>query len=134
MNKSDPNKHWFYEIIEEIISIGKFDYFRKVLKKIYEVENSDFSKIDLLINHMMYIASKYKLVDHFNDKDEYKRLKMRFHAVLWKTEEELWSTLKIIKVMSILRENFFEGILHNFLYVVVRANSVVCDFSITDLH
>lgn len=83
MNKSDPNKHWFYEIIEEIISIGKFEDFHKEPKKIYEVQNSDFNQDDFPINHMMLITSQYNLVDHFNDKEEYKRKKDAISSSPW---------------------------------------------------
>lgn len=34
--------------------------------------------------------------------------------------------------MTITIENLFEGILRNFCYVVVRANNVVCEFSIAN--
>lgn len=55
---------------------------------------------------------------------------MRVHVVVRKREEEIWSFLRIIKMMWISQENFFESILQNLYYVVVRANNVVCDFSV----
>lgn len=72
--------------IEEIVSFEKPEHFHKVPKKSYEAENSDFNQIDFPINHMMLMSSQYKLVDKFNYKEEYKRLKMSFLAVLGKSE------------------------------------------------
>lgn len=46
---------------------------------------------------------------------------MRFHAVLGKNKEELWSLVKIVKLISIALDSLFEGVLHNFRYNVVRA-------------
>ena len=73
-------------------------------------------------------------MDRFDDKDEYKRLKMRFHAGVGKKEEEVWSLVKIVKVMNISRENLFKGLPQNFCYFVVRANNVAFDFSLDDFH
>lgn len=81
---------------------------------------------------MMSISSQYQLIDKFEDKDEYKRLKLRFHVVLGKPEEEVWYPVKIVKVLNIYRENLFEGLLLNFLYHAVRANNVACNFSVAD--
>ena len=57
---------------------------------------------------------------------------MRFHTILRKNEEEVWSSVKIVKVMTISRKNLFDGILQHFRYVVVRGNNVFCHFSIVD--
>lgn len=82
------------------------------------------------MNHMLFVSSQFKIVEKFEDKEEFKRLKIRFHAVLGKNEVEVWSSVKIVKVLSITRENLLEGILQKFCYVVVRANNVICEFSI----
>ena len=63
--------------------------FRKAPKKSNDVENLDFNQLDFPINHMNYISLHHKLVDRFKDKEEYKRMKMRFHAILGKSEEEI---------------------------------------------
>ena len=80
----------------------------------------------------MFISAQYQLVDKFEDKDEYKRLKLRFHAMLGKKEEEVWSLVKIVKVLNISKDTLFEGLLQNFRYYVVRANNVAFDFSMED--
>lgn len=49
-----------------------------------------------------------------------------------KNEDEAWSSVKIVKVMIVIHENFFEGLLQNFRYVVLRANNVVFKFTIAD--
>lgn len=105
----------------------------KIPRKCYDIENSDSNQLDFSINHMMFVSTQYKLVDQFNDQEEYKRLKMRFHAVLGKKEEEVWSSVKIFKVMNISREGMFEGLLHNFRYFMLKENNVACDFLIADI-
>lgn len=85
--------------------------FGKFPKKSYEIENTDFNKLDIPISHMMFIYAQYQLIDKFDDKDVYKRLKLRFHVVLGKKEEEVWSFVKIVKVLNISRECFFESLL-----------------------
>lgn len=92
--------------------------FGKFPKKSYETENSDFNQSDFPINHMMFVSSQYQLVDKFEDKNEYNKLSMKFHAVLGKKEEEFWSSDKIVKVLNISRESLFEGLLQNFRYYV----------------
>ena len=56
------------------------------------------------------------LVDKFEDKEEYKKLKLRFHVVLGKKDEEVWSLLKIVKVLIVSKDKLFEGLLQNFRY------------------
>lgn len=114
LNKGDPSKHWCYETIEQVVSSGKMYDFRKIPKRSYEVENTNFNQLDFPINHMMFISAQYQLIDNFEDKDEYKILKLRFHAILRKPEEGVWSPVKIVMVLNICRESLFEGLLHNF--------------------
>ena len=89
--------------------MGKNDEFLKRSKKSFETENSDFNQLDFPINHMLFTSPEFKLANNFNDKNEYKRLKIRFHAILGKNEDEVWSLVKIVKVMKIKRETLFEG-------------------------
>ena len=56
---------------------------------------------------MMFISAQYQIVDKFEDKEEYKRLKLRFHAVIGKREEDIWSLVKIVNVLNILKDVFF---------------------------
>ncbi|CAI9281248.1 unnamed protein product [Lactuca saligna] len=81
---------------------------------------------------MMFISAQYQSVDKFDGKEEYKRLKFKFHAVLVNKEDEVWSLVKIVKDLSVSHDKLFEGLLQNFHYHVVRANNVVCDFSVVD--
>lgn len=60
------------------------------------------------------------------------KLKMRFHALFGKNEEEVWSLVNIVKLISIAPDSLFEGVLQNFRYNVVRENSVLFEFTITD--
>lgn len=93
-------------------------------KKSYNTENFDFNQLDLPIN--------FKIADNFNDTDDFKNWKIRFHSVLGKNEEEVWSSMKIVKVLTIIRDNLFEGLLQHFGYVVARENNVVFEFTIAD--
>ena len=85
-DKGNPTKQCCYEIIKEVVSLGNMYDFEKFQKKSYEIENIDFNQLDFPINHMMFISSQYQLVDKFDDKEEYNRLKLRFYAVLGKKE------------------------------------------------
>ena len=95
LNKGEPSKHWCYEIIE-IAVLGKNDEFLKRLKKIFDIENFDFNRLDFPINHMLFTSPQFKLADNFKDKNKYKRLKIRFHVILEKIKDEVWSFLKIV--------------------------------------
>ena len=81
---------------------------------------------------MLFTYSQFKIVKNFNDKEEFKRLKIRFHIVLRKNEEAIWSPMRIVKVMTIICDNLFEGLLQNFRYVVLRANNVAFEFTIAN--
>lgn len=87
--------------------------FEKAPKKNYVIENIDFNQLDFPINHMMFISASYQLVDKFEDKEEYMKLKLRFHVVIGNKEEEVWSLIKIVKVLNISKETLFEGMLQN---------------------
>lgn len=49
-----------------------------------------------------------------------------------KNEEEVWSLVKIFKLMSIVPDVLFGGFLQNFRYSVVRGNNVAFEFTIVD--
>ena len=57
---------------------------------------TDFNQLDFPINTMMFMAAQYQIANKFEDKEEYKRMKIRFHAVLGKREEKIWSLAKIV--------------------------------------
>lgn len=80
----------------------------------------------------MFIFSQYQIVDKFEDKEEYKILKLIFHVVLGKREEEICSLVKIVKVLNISKDVLFKGVLHNFRFRAIRANNVAFDFSVVD--
>ena len=111
LNKGDSSKNWCYETIEQVFSSGMMHDFGKFLKKSYEIETSDFNQLAFPINHMMFIFARYQLIDKFEDKEEYKRLKLRFHAILGNKEEVVWSLVKMVKVLNISRESLFENLL-----------------------
>lgn len=59
-------------------------------------------------------------------------LKLRFHIVLGKRKEDIWSLVKIVRVLNILNDVLFEGLLQKYQFYVVRTNNVACDFSVID--
>lgn len=81
---------------------------------------------------MTFISAQYQLIDIFEDKEEFKMLKMRFHDVLGKKKEEIWSLVYFFKVLGITKDQLFEGLLKNFLFHIVCANNVACDFTMAD--
>lgn len=83
-------------------------------KRSFDTENTNFNQLDFPINHQMFSYSQFKLAKSFNDKDEYKKLKIHFHAVLGKSKEEVWSQVQIVRVISIVLDVRFEGSVQNF--------------------
>lgn len=49
-----------------------------------------------------------------------------------KSGEEVWSLIKIVRVISIVLDVLFDRLMQNFCYYVVRANNVAFDFTITN--
>lgn len=80
----------------------------------------------------MFISAQYQLIDKFKDKKEFKKLKMKFHAVLGKKDEENWSLVKIVKVLGVTKDQLLKGLLQNFCFHIVQANNVACDFYVAD--
>ncbi|XP_052619606.1 uncharacterized protein LOC128125976 [Lactuca sativa] len=114
MNKGDPAKLYSYEIIESKVLGNHLYEFEKKPRKSYDVANSDRSQLDFPINEMMFITAQYKISEKLDNVDEYTYLKIRFHAVLAKDQEEVWSLMKIKKVLTIKKDVMFEDMLQNF--------------------
>ena len=130
LEKVHPTKPYCYETIEQVVSLGNMYDFLKVPKKRYKISN--FIQLHFPINHMTFISAQYQLIDKFEDREEFKKLKMRFHVVLRKKEEEIWSLVKIVKVLGITKDQLFKGLLQNFCFHVVRANNVAYYFTVAD--
>lgn len=77
-------------------------------------ENSDFNQLDFPIGHMLFTSPQFTVLDNFKDKNEYRKLKIRFHAILLKNKDEVWLLVKIVRVVRIPRDTLFEGLLQNF--------------------
>lgn len=129
LEKGDPTKHYCYDTIKASIFSRVIHEFDKVPKKSYATENTDFNQLDFPMNEMMFMAAQYQIIDKFEDKEVYKRLMIRFHAVLGK-KEEVWSLLKIVSVLNISKDVLFEGVIQSYRFHVVCANNVAFDFSI----
>lgn len=80
----------------------------------------------------MFPFAQFKLAENYQDSEEYKSMKIRFHVVLEYKEEEVWSLVKIIKLVSITPDVIFEGVVQNYRYKVVRANYTLYKFTIVD--
>lgn len=59
----------------------------------------------------MFIFAQFKLADNLHEDEAFKYVKMRFHTVLGKKEEEIWSLKKIVKLVSISNDDVFENLL-----------------------
>lgn len=88
--------------------------------------------MDFPFNHTMFPFAQFKLAENYQDSEEYKSMKIRFHVVLEYKEEEVWSLVKIIKLVSITPDVIFEGVVQNYRYKVVRANYTLYKFTIVD--
>lgn len=125
-------KQYNYEIIEAKVLIDHIYSFKKILEKSYVVSNPDASQLDFPMNEMMFIMPQFKVELTCKYIDEGKKMKIRFHAVLAKALEEVWSLEKIKKVISIKTDVVFENVIQNLRYTVVRSSGKVCDFTIAD--
>lgn len=90
------------------------------------------NQLDFLINEMMFITAQYKISEKFENADDYTHMKICFHVVLGKELEEVWSLIKIKKVVAIKKDVFFKYMIQNFRYHVVCANNQQADFSVAD--
>lgn len=131
LEKGGPNKVWCYKTIKNV-SYGKVDAFEKWLKKSYDIEYIDFNQLDIPFNHSMFTFGLSKLAENYQDTEEYRSMKIIFHAILGKKEEEVWFLVKIIKLVSITPYVVFEGVIPNNRYKIVRANNSLCKFTIAD--
>lgn len=77
----------------------------------------------------MFTFTQFKLADNFSDTEEFKRMKIRFHFALFKKEEDVWSLVKYVKLISITTDSMFKGVLQNNRYIDVREYSVLFDFT-----
>lgn len=130
LHKGDPMKHYAYEHIEALVVTGEMHDFEKVPKKSYNTRNTNFNQLDFRINHMMFVDDQFEVAEKYKDKIEFKCMKFHFHAVLGKREEEVWSLIKIVRVLNISKDVLFEGMLQNYGYHAVRANNVGFDFTL----
>lgn len=56
-------------------------------------------------------------------------MKIHFHAVFGKNEEDFWSLVEIFKLIT---PDMFEGVFQNYRYSVVRENNVLCGFTVVE--
>ena len=100
LNKGDPNKVWNYELIKSLTFSEDEDCMVKP-RKSYATDNTQFNQLDFPVNYSLFVFYQYKLAENYQDKEEFKKMKIRFHAVLGNSEEESWSLVKITKFVSI---------------------------------
>ncbi|KAL7582500.1 hypothetical protein Lser_V15G44572 [Lactuca serriola] len=132
MEKGDPKKLYSYENIEARVSYNPMHFFEKKPKRSYSIENLDMSQLDFPVNEMMIITAQYKIIKKISNEDDFLHMKIRFHAVVVKEPEELWSLVKIIRVINISKDVMFENMIQNFRYHVVGANNQACDFLVAN--
>lgn len=82
MNKGNPDKYFNFEYIEATVLSGKMHSFHKVLKKSYEIEDTNFNQLDFPINLMMFRDEQFELANELKDKIFTKALLFRNFNVL----------------------------------------------------
>lgn len=80
----------------------------------------------------MFLEEQFKIAEKYKNKTRYRHMKFHFYAVLGKNEEEVFSLIKITRVMGITKDVLFEGMLQNYRFHVVQENNVTSDFSVVD--
>lgn len=114
------------------VAFGEADAFEKMPKESFGIENSPLKQLEFSFNHAMFIFPQFKLADNFQDDEALKSFKMKFHIVLRKKEEEIWSMKKTMRLISISKDAEFEILLQNHRYKVIKADNSVCGFTIVD--
>lgn len=51
---------------------------------------------------------------------DFKEPKKRFHDVLGKDKEDIWSIKKIVKILNVMKDVLFEDTFQKFKYKVIR--------------
>lgn len=110
MDKGDPIKHFCYENIEALVVTEEMHDFEKIPMKFFAIENTDFNKLNFSVNKMMFLSSQYQIADKI-DREELRRMKFRIHVVLGMRAKEIWSLIKIVRVLKISKDVLFEEIL-----------------------
>lgn len=85
LNKGDPNKVQNYELIESSAFSEDEDFMIKP-RKSYATQNTYFNQLDFPFNYSLFVFYQFKLVENYQDKEEFKNMNIRFHAVLGKIE------------------------------------------------
>ncbi|CAI9282257.1 unnamed protein product [Lactuca saligna] len=130
LNKGDPKKVWNCKLIESSTFSENEDFMVKP-RQSYVIENIEFSQLYFPVSYSLIMFSQFKLVENYQYREKLKNLKIRFHAVLGKIEEELWLLVKIIKFLSVTPDVILEGVLQNFCYKVVHANKMLFELTIS---
>lgn len=65
--------------------------FSKTPKKSFDIEKTDINQLDFPINLMMSLDEQFELANSFKDKEKFRHMKYRFHAMLGKNEDAVWS-------------------------------------------
>ena len=76
INKGDPLKLHSYENIEARVAYNEMYEFENKPRKIYAIENSDMNQLDFHINEMMFLTTQYKVVNRFDNKDDFSHMKL----------------------------------------------------------
>ena len=109
VDKGDPLKLFNYETLDSRVMFDHMYSFQKIPKKSFVVTNTDYGQLDFPINEMMFVMPQFKAETKSMDVEEGKKMKIRFHAVLAKAQEEVWFLEKIKKVISIKRDVISKG-------------------------
>lgn len=65
LKKAGPCKQYCYETVEQTVSSENIHDFEKIPKRSYEIKITNFNQLDFSINHMMFAAAQYHLIDKF---------------------------------------------------------------------
>ena len=101
INNGDPMKLHSYENIEARVSYSEMYEFEEKPRKSYAIENSYMNQLDFPINEMMFLTTQYKVVNICENRDDFSHMKLRFHAVLAKEQEEVGSLVKLVQALGI---------------------------------
>ena len=78
------------------------------------------------------MEEQFEVADKYKNKIKYGHMRFHLHVVLGKLEEEVFSLMKITRVLGITKDVFLEGMLQNYRFHVVRSHNVTYDFSVAN--
>ncbi|KAI3508745.1 hypothetical protein L1887_23758 [Cichorium endivia] len=102
-------------ILHKARFFSEVEYFEKLPKQNLSIGNTNEYQLDLPFNTKMFAHKQFTIKMGKEGVDTFSELKIIFHAVLGKPENEVWILKKIIGLINIDTYVYFEDTLKNYI-------------------